>query len=136
MKIFSPRDYAGTAGKAGSQFTGDAYPYLTMPATDGVTVNTVNFTPCARTYWHRHDQGQILIVLAGQGLIQAEGGQVRVIRAGDVIWSPAGERHWHGGGADSYLTHIAISLGPTHWEEEVSDEEYQIEPFNEESHAD
>jgi quercetin dioxygenase-like cupin family protein len=136
MKITSPRDYAGIAGKPGSQFTGDVYPYLTMPATDGVTINTVNFTPCARTFWHRHDQGQILIVLAGRGLIQADGGPVRVLRAGDVVWAPAGERHWHGGSGDSYMTHTAISLGPTHWEDAVTDEEYQIEPTNEESHAD
>jgi quercetin dioxygenase-like cupin family protein len=136
MKITSPRDYAGIAGKPGSQFTGDVYPYLTMPATDGVTINTVNFTPCARTFWHRHDQGQILIVLAGRGLIQADGGPVRVLRAGDVVWAPAGERHWHGGSRDSYMTHTAISLGPTHWEDAVTDEEYQIEPTNEESHAD
>jgi quercetin dioxygenase-like cupin family protein len=136
MKITSPQEYAGVAGKPGSQFTGDVYSYLTMPATDGVTINTVNFTPCARTFWHRHDQGQILIVLAGRGLIQADGGPVRVIRAGDVVWAPAGERHWHGGAADSYMTHIAISLGPTHWEDAVTDEEYQSEPTNEESHAD
>jgi quercetin dioxygenase-like cupin family protein len=136
LKITSPHHYAGIAGKPGSQFTGDVYPYLTMPATDGVTINTVNFTPCARTFWHRHDQGQILIILAGRGLIQADGGPVHVIRAGDVVWAPAGERHWHGGSADSFMTHIAISLGPTHWEDEVADEEYQSEPTNEESHAD
>jgi quercetin dioxygenase-like cupin family protein len=128
MKITSPRGYQGTAGKPGSQFTGLVNPFVTMPATDGVTINTVNFTPCARTYWHRHDQGQVLMVLAGQGLIQAEGGPVRILRAGDVVWAPPGERHWHGGGLDSYMTHIAISLGPTHWEEEVADDEYRNTP--------
>ena len=76
MIITPARSQAGTAGKSGSQFTGTAYPYLTMPATDGVTINTVDFTPGARTYWHSHESGQILQVLAGRGLIQSEGGPV------------------------------------------------------------
>ena len=87
--------------KAGSQFTGEVFPYLTMAATDGVTINTVNFTPCARTYWHSHEKGQILIVVAGRGLVQADGGPVCVMRAGDTVWAPPGERHWHGAAPDS-----------------------------------
>ena len=90
MIIISPREQAGTAGKTGSQFTGDVFPYLTMASTDGVTINTVNFTPCARTYWHSHERGQVIVVLAGHGLIQAQGGEVRVIRAGDTILGSAG----------------------------------------------
>jgi quercetin dioxygenase-like cupin family protein len=124
VNIIPATRHAGTAGKPGSQFTGDVYPYVTMPSTDGVIINTVNFTPCARTYWHSHENGQILIVLAGRGLIQAEGGPVRVIRAGDTIWAAPGERHWHGGAQDSFMTHTAISLGVTAWEGEVSDAEY------------
>ena len=128
MKIISPTHHEGIAGKPGSQFTGPVFPYVTMPATDGVTINTVNFTPCARTYWHSHENGQILIVLAGCGLIQAEGGPVRILRAGDTVWAPPGERHWHGGGVGSYMTHTAISLGVTSWAEEVSDEQYNQTP--------
>lgn len=124
MIITTAAAQAGTAGKPGSQFTGTAYPYLTMPASDGVTINTVNFTPCARTHWHSHAQGQILQVLAGRGLIQADGGPVRVLRAGDTVWAPPGERHWHGAAPDSYLVHTAISLGVTAWEAPVTDEEY------------
>jgi quercetin dioxygenase-like cupin family protein len=130
MRIIPPTQHEGTSGKPGSQFTGAVFPYVTMPATDGVTINTVNFTPCARTYWHSHEKGQILIVLAGRGLIQAEGGPVRVLRAGDTVWAPPGERHWHGGGADSYMTHTAISLGVTSWAEEVSDEQYHHHPID------
>lgn len=131
MIIIPPAGQPGPPGKAGSQFTGEAYPYLTMPATDGVVINTVNFTPCARTYWHRHEKGQILVVLAGRGLIQADGGPVRVMRAGDTIWAPPGERHWHGGSSDSYVVHTAISLGVTQWEEEVSEDEYSASAVDE-----
>jgi quercetin dioxygenase-like cupin family protein len=114
--------------KAGSQFTGDVFPYLTMAPTDGVTINTVNFTPCARTYWHSHEKGQILIVLAGRGLIQADGGPVFVMRAGDTVWAPPGERHWHGAGPDAFVAHIAISLGLTSWAEPVSADQYNEIP--------
>ncbi|MGA3353425.1 MAG: cupin domain-containing protein [Acidimicrobiales bacterium] len=128
MIIIPPVEQAGPAGKAGSQFTGEVFPYLTMAATDGVTINTVNFTPCARTYWHSHENGQILLVLAGRGLIQAEGGLIHVMRAGDTIWAPPGERHWHGASRDSFVTHTAISLGVTSWAEPVSDDKYEATP--------
>jgi quercetin dioxygenase-like cupin family protein len=95
-----------------------------MPTTDGVTINTVNFTPCARTYWHSHEKGQILIVVAGSGLVQAEDGPVFVIRAGDSIWAPPGESHWHGASPSSFVTHIAISLGVTSWAGPVSDDQF------------
>ena len=131
MIITPPLLQAGTAGKAGSQFTGSVFPYLTMPSTDGVTINTVNFTPCARTYWHHHEFGQILLVVAGRGLIQVDGEPVRIMRAGDTIWCPPGERHWHGGSLDSFVTHIAISLGTTKWADEVSEDEYRSSPEEE-----
>ncbi len=123
MIIVPPSAQAGP-GRPGPTFTGTVFPYVTMPATDDVVINTVNFSPCSRTYWHRHERGQIIIVLAGRGLVQAEGGPVRVMRAGDTIWSPPGERHWHGGSTDSYVVHTAISLGRTEWENEVTDQEY------------
>jgi quercetin dioxygenase-like cupin family protein len=128
MLITHPDGQAGIAGKRGSQFTGDAYPYLTMPATDGVTINTVNFTPGARTHWHHHENGQIIFVLAGRGLIQSAGGPVEVIRAGDAVWVPGGERHWHGASHDSFMTHTAISLGTTNWSDPVSDQDYGLGP--------
>ena len=124
MIIVHPEGQAGIAGKPGSQFTGNAYPYLTLPATDGITINTVDFTPGARTHWHKHENGQIIQVLAGRGLIQSEGGPVSVIRQGDTIWVPAGETHWHGASPDSFMVHTAISLGTTFWAEPVKDSEY------------
>lgn len=124
MIIIPPARQAGTAGKPGSQFTGTVYPYVTMAATDGVTINTVDFTPGARTFWHHHEHGQILQVLAGRGLVQSLGGEVHVLRAGDTVWVPPGESHWHGAAPDSFMAHTAISLGATIWAEEVSDAEY------------
>ncbi|NJC23792.1 quercetin dioxygenase-like cupin family protein [Arthrobacter pigmenti] len=125
MRIINGPVQDGTAGKAGSRFSGIAYPYLTMVATDGVTINTVNFTPGARTYWHDHENGQILQVLAGRGLIQtADDDAPRVLNAGDTVWCPPGERHWHGAAADSFMTHTAISLGATHWAGPVDDADY------------
>lgn len=124
MIIVTPKLQAGTAGKRGSQFTGTAYPYLTMATTDGVTINTVNFVPGARTYWHKHENGQILQVIAGRGLIQSVGGPVRTLRVGDTVWVPPGETHWHGAAPDSFMTHTAISLGATQWAAAVSDTDY------------
>lgn len=126
MIIIPSTRHAGSRPR-GETFTGEVFPYVTMPSTDGVIINTVDFAPCARTYWHRHERGQILIVLAGRGLIQAEGGPVRVMRAGDTIWTPPRERHWHGGGSDSFVVHTAISLGTTEWEEEVTEDQYHAE---------
>jgi quercetin dioxygenase-like cupin family protein len=126
--LIPPNQQAGPAGKSGSLFTGDVFAYLTMASTDGVTINTVDFTPCARTYWHAHEDGQILIVLAGRGLIQADGGPVSVMRAGDTVWAPPGERHWHGASPDSFVVHTAISLGVTSWAEPVADDQYNATP--------
>lgn len=122
MKLIHGTEQAGTAGKTGSKFTGTVHNYLTMPSTDGVTINTVNFSPGARTYWHEHEHGQILQVLAGRGLVCTEADGVRVLQAGDTVWCPPGERHWHGAAQDSFMTHTAISLGTTRWAEEVADE--------------
>jgi quercetin dioxygenase-like cupin family protein len=129
VKITRPDTAAGTAGKPGSQFTGTAIPYVTMAQTDGVTINTVNFAPGARTHWHHHEHGQILQVLAGRGFVAANG-EVHVIRAGDTVWCPPGEQHWHGAAPDSYLVHTAISLGTTVWSTPVGDEEYATDPID------
>ena len=129
MRIQRPDRFDGTAGKPGSQFTGSVFPYVTMAQTDGVTINTVNFTPGARTYWHHHEQGQILQVLAGRGYVFAED-ELHVIRAGDTVWCPPGERHWHGAAPDSFMTHTAISLGQTVWADPVTDQEYSATPID------
>jgi len=124
IKVITPASYAGPPAKPGSTFTGAVLPYITMPSTDGVQINNVTFTPGARTFWHRHERGQILQVITGRGLVQLDGEAAQVIRAGDVVWIPPGDRHWHGAAPDSPMTHTAISLGVTSWEDEVKDEIY------------
>ena len=89
----------------------------------------VTFEPGARTAWHTHPLGQVLIVTAGCGLVQSWGGPVREIWPGDVITILPGEKYWHGAGATTAMTHTAIQEqldGKTaDWMEKVSDELYQ-----------
>jgi quercetin dioxygenase-like cupin family protein len=89
----------------------------------------VTFEPGARTAWHTHPFGQTLIVMAGCGWAQRNGGPIEVIRPGDVVWFPLGEKHWHGATATTAMSHIAIQEelngSPVTWMEKVSDEEYQ-----------
>jgi quercetin dioxygenase-like cupin family protein len=89
---------------------------------------SVTFEPGARTAWHTHPLGQILIVVSGSGRAQHWGGPVEEIRPGDVIWFPPGEKHWHGAAPSSAMTHIAIQEAldgsPVEWLEQVSDQQY------------
>jgi quercetin dioxygenase-like cupin family protein len=90
---------------------------------------SVTFEPGARTAWHTHPLGQTLIVTAGCGWAQHEGGPVEVIRPGDVVWIAPGEKHWHGATATTGMTHIAIQErldgNVVRWMEPVSDEQYR-----------
>ena len=92
---------------------------------------SVTFEPGARTAWHTHPLGQTLYVLSGVGRIQTKGGPMREIRAGDVVWIPPGEKHWHGGAPTTGMVHIAMqeSLDGNHatWMEYVTDAEYAAE---------
>lgn len=89
----------------------------------------VTFEPGARTAWHKHPRGQLLIVTAGVGRVQLDGHPVQVIRPGDVVRIKPDERHWHGAGPNTSMTHIAIQEPEdgkvVDWLEHVSDEEYQ-----------
>jgi len=88
----------------------------------------VTFEPGARTAWHSHPLGQILIVTAGTGLVQRWGDPVQEIHQGDVVWIPPGQKHWHGAAPNSSMAHIAIVEqldGKTvDWREKVSDAQY------------
>ena len=90
---------------------------------------SVTFEPGARTAWHTHPLGQTLIVTAGLGRVQHEGGPVEEIRPGDVVWFPPGEKHWHGASPTTAMTHIAIQEQldgkVVDWMEKVGDEQYQ-----------
>ena len=88
----------------------------------------VTFEPGARTNWHTHPLGQTLIVTAGCGRVQREGGPMEEIRPGDVGWFPPNEKHWHGASPTTAMTHIAIleklDGKDADWMEKVSDEQY------------
>lgn len=88
----------------------------------------VTFEPGARSAWHTHPAGQVLIVTAGVGRVQQWGAAVQEIRPGDVIWTPPGVKHWHGAAPATAMTHIAIqeAVGGKNveWMEKLSDEQY------------
>jgi len=110
-------------------FTGTVLGDSVLPRTStdpaSVTINTVTFLPGSRTFWHSHETGQILQVTAGEGWVCSDGGVPQVLRIGDTVWVPPGERHWHGATTDSYLVHVATSLGETFWEHEVEETDYR-----------
>ncbi len=89
----------------------------------------VTFEPGARTAWHTHPLGQTVIVTAGLGLAQREGGPIEEIRPGDVIWFEPGEKHWHGASPTTAMTHIAIQEHVdgkvVDWMDHVTDQQYQ-----------
>ena len=86
---------------------------------------TVTFEPGARTAWHTHPLGQTLIVLSGLGRCQRDGGPVEEIRPGDIVWFAPGEKHWHGAGPETAMSHIAIAEAldgvSVTWLEKVTD---------------
>jgi quercetin dioxygenase-like cupin family protein len=125
MKINRGRE-AGTRSELRSAtFTGEVWGDPVLPETDGVLINNVFFAPGARTHWHTHHQGQILVVTAGEGRARARDGSGGELAAGDVVWIPPGEEHWHGAAPDSYMLHLAISLGGHDWLDPVTDGEYE-----------
>ena len=103
-------------------------PLFQTPEPARVQGASVTFEPGARTAWHTHPLGQTLIVTAGCGRAQRWGGAIEEIRPGDVVWFAPGEKHWHGAGETTAMTHIAIHEkldGKTvDWMEPVSDEQY------------
>ena len=108
-------------------FTGDVYFDVIArgDAPSRIRVNLVRFAPGARTAWHSHSLGQTLHVVDGVGLVQARGGEVTVMRAGDTIYTPPGEWHWHGATAENFMSHLAIwEDDNATWGEQVTDEEY------------
>ena len=94
-----------------------------------IVIASVTFEPGARTAWHSHPLGQTLVVTAGHGRVGHSHGKVEEIHTGDVVWTPPGEKHWHGAAPTTSVTHLAIQEhldGKTaDWMEHVTDEEYQ-----------
>jgi quercetin dioxygenase-like cupin family protein len=112
-------------------FTGSVRidPLFTPPDPARVAMAWVTFEPGARTAWHIHPLGQTLIVTAGSGWVQREGGNIEDIHQGDVVWFAPNEKHWHGATATTAMSHIAIQEklngSPVDWMEHVTDEEYE-----------
>jgi quercetin dioxygenase-like cupin family protein len=107
-------------------------PIVDAPAPARIRANRVSFEPGARTAWHTHPLGQTLVVISGSGLAQTWGGPIREIRAGDTVWIPPGEKHWHGASPSNGMVHIAFqeNLDGEHvvWLEHVTEEEYRRSP--------
>jgi 4-carboxymuconolactone decarboxylase len=111
-------------------FTGSAQVEMLFEAVDPshASGGSVTFEPGARTAWHSHPRGQILIITAGTGRVQRWGDPIEEVHVGDVVRIPAGQKHWHGASPRASMTHLAISEhrdgSAVQWMEQVSDEQY------------
>jgi quercetin dioxygenase-like cupin family protein len=118
---------------APDRFTGVVAVTQLFGATEGTraTGGSVAFEPGARSVWHSHPAGQTLIVTSGTGWVAEWGGKKHAIKAGDVVWTPPGVKHWHGATATSSMVHLALQeqvdgVAVT-WMEPVTDEQYRAE---------
>lgn len=125
MRINRSRAAGAPSEQRTATFSGTVWADPVLTGVPDLVVNDVTFTPGARTHWHTHETGQLLFVTHGRGYAQTRAGEGDWIEAGDVVHFPAGEEHWHGAGPETYMTHRAISIGPTHWLREVDDDEYR-----------
>ena len=113
-----------------NNFMGTANLHLLMKADslNAISVGNVTFEPGARSNWHLHPEGQILLVIDGVGYYQEKGQSKKILRKGDVIKCPPNVPHWHGASPDSEFIQVAITgreNGPTVWLGPVTDEEYK-----------
>ena len=111
-------------------FTGNAFltPLVARDKNNEFSAGCVSFEPNARTNWHTHPKGQVLIVIEGIGLYQEKGKSARTIKKGDTVIIPENIEHWHGASATNKMVHIAITNFKDEvqvtWLQPVSDEEY------------
>ena len=129
MKIF--KSGSRPTKKASSDwFTGTVWqdPIIEAPEPARIRALNVSFEPGARTAWHTHPLGQTLYVVTGNGLVGLRNEAPKIIKAGDTVWIPPGEEHWHGASASNAMTHIAIQEAldgrVAEWLEQVSDYDY------------
>ena len=91
----------------------------------GIQALAVHFDPGARTDWHTHSSGQVLYIVQGAGLVQTGDGTTVEVSPGDVVYSPPGERHWHGAKPSSPMMHLSLTTEGAAWEaRKVTEEEY------------
>lgn len=120
----------GEINPYGKFFTGQTYLTMLSGKDDvfNAPIGNVTFEPQARTNWHKHSGGQILLVLSGEGRYQERGKSAQIIRKGDVVRIAPNVEHWHGAAPDSWMTHISVETNvpnnQTTWLEPVTDAEY------------
>src|SRR5258707_10558639 len=116
MRAFHKPSAAPVQSREGVVFTGVIWGEVLAPPDAGATLNRITFSPGARTFWHRHEGGQMLIGEAGAGLVVSRSGEVAVIGAGVAGQARPDEEHWHGAFPDSFMTPFACQLsGETLW---------------------
>ena len=118
MRRLTSREAADATRPADpSTFTGPARNLAVATTSDAHSVRAllVHFEEGARTHWHSHAGGQVLHVVDGRGRTQARGGEVVELEPGDIVTADPGEEHWHGAAEGVSMSHLAISIGATHW---------------------
>ena len=131
MKIIKA-DSRPTVRASSDYFTGTVWqdPIIETDKPARVRALKVSFEPEARTAWHTHPLGQTLYVISGIGLMGLRNETPHLIQAGDTVWIPPGEEHWHGASATNSMTHIAIQEAlngsVADWLEKVSDDQYHL----------
>jgi quercetin dioxygenase-like cupin family protein len=108
----------------GGRFAGEVWLRVTITQEDGTNVGVVQFSPGARTHWHRHSGGQFLYAVSGRGRVRTRGEAGHVLQPGDVIHVGPGEWHFHGATPNSPMMHVAVNGGTPEWGEPVGDDEY------------
>lgn len=121
-----PRSKADNAN-----FTGEVFLNRIFSAGDpsDLSAGIVEFTAGSRTNWHSHPKGQMLIITSGKGWVQEWGNRVLEVQEGDIVWFPAGVKHWHGASPTSAMSHIAVSPvsdgKSSDWMEKVTNQQYK-----------
>jgi quercetin dioxygenase-like cupin family protein len=112
-------------------FTGTVRVDAPFAGSGALSGAVVTFEPSARTAWHTHPLGQTILIVAGVGRVQREGGSVETMRPGDIVFFEAGEKHWHGASPDCAMSHLAIAEKQdgqvVTWLAHVTDEQYGTE---------
>ncbi|KAK3072134.1 hypothetical protein LTR53_007365 [Teratosphaeriaceae sp. CCFEE 6253] len=124
--IFVPNSSAAgpsTAQGPDTWFTGQVF-IDKVHADANAQIANVMFTPCARTNWHTHEDGQLIRCIAGSGWICDKGASPKKLQVGDTVWCPPGTTHWHGADDGSYMVHFVLARGRCDWHDAVTDEEY------------
>lgn len=124
MRVSRQADTHREAVQRTATFTGEVWGEALATELPDKAVNSVLFAPGSRTYWHRHEHGQLLHITHGQGKVGLRSGEEVVVTPGDTIWTEPGEEHYHGADLDRYMSHISLSFGVTAWLEPVTDEDY------------